>query len=85
MSQELWDTVKQSCPLVDGCPLPRGWSTTEENSVYAALPSILLQYQQAQDELGQSCNTCVAQRIGAQQQRQTLWRRKLVSRRRRIH
>jgi len=85
MSQELWDTVKQSCPLVDGCPLPRGWSTTEENSVYAALPSILLQYQQAQDELGQSCNTCVAQRIGAQQQRQTLWRRQMASRRRRIH
>jgi hypothetical protein len=47
--------------------MPRGWSTTEEHSVYEALPTILAEYQQAQRALSQTCSSCVAQRVRTQQ------------------
>ena len=77
MSQDLWSTIQESCPLVKDCPAPRAWSSTEENSVYAALPSILAEYRQAEQGLGESCSACISQRIGAQQM-QTLWRREMA-------
>jgi hypothetical protein len=66
MSDELWLTIKQSCPLVDDCAKPRAWSETEEHSVYAALPTILAQYLEAEEALQDSCSSCVAMRVNAQ-------------------
>jgi hypothetical protein len=73
LSQELWETIQQSCPLVADCPKPKAWSTTEEHSVYAALPSVLAEYRAAQQALQQSCSACVSLRIASQAAaRQTL-------------
>ena len=74
MSEELWETIKQSCPLVGDCPKPKGWSTTEEHSVYRALPSILAEYQTASIALAESCSECVSQRVSAQKRLSLLMR-----------
>ena len=63
VSSQLWSTIQQSCPLVADCPQPRGWSTTEEHSVYTALPTILTEYLQLKRE---SCWSC-AHRLLARQ------------------
>ena len=58
VSSQLWSTIQQSCPLVADCPQPRGWSTTEEHSVYTALPTILTEYLQLKRALRESCWSC---------------------------
>lgn len=74
MSEELWATIKQSCPIINDCPKPNGWSTNEEHSVYSALPSILAEYQRARIGLAESCSKCVSQRVAAQQRFSLLMR-----------
>ena len=37
LSDELWQLIQRSCPMINGCPKPNGYSSTEATSVYEGL------------------------------------------------
>jgi len=41
LSQELWDAITKSCPVMDGCAKPKAFSTTSAGSVYETAPAAL--------------------------------------------